>query len=120
MWWQEEKFRISAHEKNKIKRKKEQAEILNPSDKLRPPFLWNHTDIVEVEHEYRPNARPYDIYLGPRVKEMNSQIEFLAHELRSYQMERWNEIVQRVIQFFREHKDETHIEMGDVKLPQTF
>jgi hypothetical protein len=103
-----------------IKRKKEKAEILNPSDKLRPPFLWNHTDIVEVEHEYRPNARPYDIYLGNRVKEMNSQIEFLAHELRSYQSERWNEIVQRVIQFFREHKEETHIEMGDVKLPQTF
>jgi hypothetical protein len=103
-----------------IKRKKEKAEILNPGDKNRPPYLWNHSDIIETDHEYRPNARPYDIYLGSRVKEMNSQIEFLAHELRSYQAERWNEIVARTIGFFREHREDPHVELGEVKLPQTF
>ena len=93
---------------------------MNPADKIRPPFLWNHTDIVEVEHEYRPNARPYDAYLGNRVKEMNSQIEFLASELRSYQKKRWDEIVGRVIGFFKLHRDEPHFEILNVKLPQTF
>jgi len=103
-----------------IKRKKEKAEPSNPADKTRPPFIWNHTDIIEVPHEYRANARPYDVYLGSRVKDMNNQIEFLAHELRSYCGERWQELVQRVIGFFKDHRDEQHQEIINVQLPQTF
>jgi len=103
-----------------IKRKKEKAEPLNPADKVRPPFVWNHTDIIEVPHEYRANARPYDVYLGSRVKDMNNQIEFLAYELRAYMGPRWQELVQRVIGFFRDHRDEQHNEIIDVQLPLTF
>jgi len=103
-----------------IKRKKEKAEPLNPSDKIRPPYLWNHTDVVETEHEYRPNARPYDVYLGSRVKDMNNQIEYLAHELRSFYSDRWQELVKRVIGFFKDYRDEVHTPIEDIKLPQTF
>jgi hypothetical protein len=103
-----------------IKRKKEKAEPLNEKDKARPPIVWNHDDIIETKHEYRANARPYDIYLDSRVKEMNNQIEFLAHELRSYCQERWHELVVRVIGFFKEHREEIHNEIENVKLPQTF
>jgi len=103
-----------------IKRKKEKAEPLNQADKTRPPFIWNHTDIIETPHEYRGNARPYDVYVGSRVKDMNNQIEFLAHELRSYRVERWQELVQRTIAFFKDHKDEQHHEIVTVQLPQTF
>jgi len=103
-----------------IKKKKEKAEPSNPADKLRPPFIWNHTDIIEVPHEYRANARPNDVYLGSRVKDMNNQIEYLAHELRNFCAERWKELVQRVIEFFEKHSDEQHKEIIDVRLPLTF
>jgi len=36
-----------------IKRKKEKAEPLTEKDKIRPPYLWNHTDIIEAKHEFR-------------------------------------------------------------------
>jgi len=103
-----------------IKRKKEKTEPLTEKDKIRPPYLWNHTDIIDTKHEFRANARPYDVYLGQRVKEMNNQIEYLAHELRSFCGERWQELVQRVIGFFKEHREEVHTEIEDVKLTQTF
>lgn len=51
---------------------------------------------------------------------MNNQIEFLAHELRSGFSDRWQELVKRVIGFFKEHRDEVHQPIEDVKLPQTF
>jgi len=51
---------------------------------------------------------------------MNNQIEFLAHELRSYCQERWHELVVRVIGFFKDHREEIHNEIENVKLPQTF
>jgi len=103
-----------------IKRKKEKPDTQDPTEKIRPPRVWNHTDIIETKHEYRANARPNDIYLDNRVKEMNSHIESLARELRSYRIDRWTELVQRVIGFFKDHRDEEHHEIESLKLPQTF
>ena len=51
---------------------------------------------------------------------MNNQIEYLAHELRSFCGERWQELVQRVNGFFKDHRDEVHAEIDDIKLSQTF
>jgi len=103
-----------------MKRKKEKNDTVVPADLVRPPHIWNHTDIVEEEHQYRGNARPYDIYAGARVKDMNSQIESLAYELRSFTGERWTELVKEVIGFFKNNSTEQHKEILDVKLPQTF
>jgi len=103
-----------------VKRKKEKAETLAPADTVRPPHIWNHTDIIEEEHHYRGNARPYDIYAGARVKDMNSQVESLAYELRSFTGERWTDLVKEVIGFFKANSAEVHQQILDVKLPQTF
>jgi hypothetical protein len=104
----------------KLKKKKEKLEPATATDKIRPPFVWNHTDIIETKHEYRANVHPEDVYIDSRVKEMNNQIESLAYELREYQKSRWQEMIQRVISFFRDHRDEVHQEILAVKLPQTF
>jgi len=103
-------------------RNKRKHDITAPADKMRPPHIWNHLDIIETHHDHRANAAPYDkkLYADGRVREMHKQIDHLATELKTYKKERWQEMVQRTINFFRDHADEVHTEIVDVKLPQTY
>jgi len=99
-------FQKGHHTVNRASTKKEAP--VSEEDKIRPPKLWNHPDIVEKPHSYRANANPLICYEDKRVAEMEKTIEHLARTIQEYTPIRWKELLEKNIQFFKDSQDEKH------------
>jgi hypothetical protein len=100
-------FQNKGHQNRASLQKKEQP-VVTEEDKIRAPKLWNHPDIIEKQHNYRPNANPQICYEDKRIQDMEKRIESLARSIQEYTPIRWKELVERTVQFFKDFPEEKH------------
>eukprot|EP01016_Furgasonia_blochmanni_P038690 TRINITY_DN4702_c0_g1_i5.p1 TRINITY_DN4702_c0_g1~~TRINITY_DN4702_c0_g1_i5.p1 ORF type:complete len:610 (-),score=135.70 TRINITY_DN4702_c0_g1_i5:61-1842(-) len=72
-----------------------------PSGERRPPFLWNDPQVVD-EHKYRSHAKPHECYIDKRVDKLFSYIEKFAENLSTTNKERWERLVLKVLDVYKE------------------
>mmetsp|Transcript_26801 Transcript_26801/g.23741 ORF Transcript_26801/g.23741 Transcript_26801/m.23741 type:complete len:161 (+) Transcript_26801:1427-1909(+) len=95
-----------AHKVDALKKVKSEG---NPEEeKIRPPNLWNHPDIVEKEHKYRAHTHPHQIYIDKRIREVDARISSLSEKITSFVPLYWEELIDNTIWFFESFSSEEH------------
>ena len=78
----------------------------NKSENIRrPPELWNFPKVIEEEHKFRSIADPKKSYIDGRVEELDAKIALVSDHLRKHNKRDWDELVRRVIDFYRGKPD---------------
>ena len=72
----------------------------------RPPELWNYQKVIEEEHKFRSIADPKKSYIDGRIERLDELIINIGEHLRKHDQREWNELMRRVIDYFKNEPDD--------------